>query len=188
MVERVEKHGLKVAAALARFIEVRALPGTGVSPDAFWQGFSDILHDLGPENRALLARREELQARIDAWHVARRGQSHDRDAYQAFLREIGYLLPEGPDFEIETAGVDPEIALIPGPQLVVPITNARYALNAANARWGSLYDALYGTDVIPEDGGAGRAGAYNPVRGARVIAYARDLLNRHCPRAGGDHS
>ncbi len=162
MVERVDRFGLQVASELAEFVETRVLPGTGVGNDRFWQGFSDILHDFGPENRALLARREELQQQIDAWHIARRGQSHDRDAYQAFLRDIGYLIPEGPDFEIDTVNVDPEIAPIAGPQLVVPITNARYALNAANARWGSLYDALYGTDAmgpLPAAPGMTRAGA-----------------------------
>ena len=143
MTKRVVKSGLQVDVRLADFLEQQALPGTGIEAGAFWAGFAAILGDLAPKNRALLARRDSLQAQIDAWHVARRGQPHDHAAYKAFLAEIGYLLPEGPDFQIDTANVDPEIARVPGPQLVVPITNARYALNAANARWGSLYDCLY---------------------------------------------
>lgn len=185
MVERVNRAELQVASELAQFIEARALPGTGVSANTFWHGLSDLLHELAPENRALLARREELQAQIDAWHIARRGRPHDRDAYQAFLREIGYLLEEGPDFQIDTANVDPEIAQIPGPQLVVPITNARYALNAANARWGSLYDALYGTDAMgPPPSGAG----YDKGRGARVVARTRVFLDETFPVAGLSHA
>lgn len=148
MADRKTLHGLQVDTTLARFVEDRALPGTGVAPDAFWAGLSALIHDLGPENRALLARREDLQAKIDAWHIAHRARPHDHEAYKAFLQEIGYLLPEGPDFQIATGPADPEIALVPGPQLVVPVTNARYALNAANARWGSLFDALYGTDAM----------------------------------------
>ncbi|MFZ9950626.1 MAG: hypothetical protein ACO3FX_13700, partial [Gemmobacter sp.] len=162
MVRRAE---LGVAAELAQFLEARVLPGTGVDPDRFWQGFSELVHDLGPDNRALLAERDALQAQIDAWHIAHRGQPHDHEGYKAFLERIGYLLPEGEAFTIDTASVDDEIARIPGPQLVVPITNARYALNAANARWGSLYDALYGTDAM---GSAPPAGGYERGRGARV--------------------
>ncbi|WP_343082203.1 malate synthase G [Ostreiculturibacter nitratireducens] len=178
MAGRVEKHGLQVDARLAEFIENAALHGTGVAADEFWKGFSAIVRDLGPKNRQLLAKRDQIQATIDAWHVERKGRPHDAEAYTEFLREIGYVLPEGPDFSIETANVDPEIAEIAGPQLVVPITNARYALNAANARWGSLYDALYGTDAL---GDAPKGGGYDPARGARVIAWAREFLDAALP-------
>lgn len=173
MGSREPRNGLQIAVELADFIESRALPGTGVSPDAFWSGLSRLVQELGPKNKALLAKRTEIQGRVDGWHLANKGQDHDADAYQAFLREIGYLVEEGEAFQIETANVDPEIALTPGPQLVVPITNARFALNAANARWGSLYDALYGTDAmgdLPEGSG------YDAERGARVIAWAKKHL------------
>ncbi|MFN7052296.1 MAG: malate synthase G, partial [Gemmobacter sp.] len=143
MAERIAKHGLQVDARLVDFVESRALPGTGIAADRFWAGLADAVTRLGPKNRALLDKRAALQTAIDDWHKARKGQAFDADAYESFLREIGYILPEGPDFAVETANVDPEIAMIPGPQLVVPVMNARYALNAANARWGSLYDALY---------------------------------------------
>ena len=182
MSDRVERQGLQVAAQLADFIEVNALPGTGVTADVFWTGLSELVHDLGPKNRALLARRKDLQTQIDAWHIARRGQEHDALAYEAFLREIGYLLEEGPDFSIDTANVDPEIATIAGPQLVVPITNARYSLNAANARWGSFYDALYGTDAL---GDLPTGKGYDAARGARVIARAKAHLDVAVPLAGG---
>ena len=181
MTQRVDRNGLQVAAVLAEFIETRALPGTGVAPADFWAGLARMVAELGPKNRALLERRAALQSQIDAWHVARRGQPHDPAAYEAFLREIGYLVPEGPDFRIETAQVDPEIATLPGPQLVVPITNARFALNAANARWGSLYDALYGTDAL---GDLPAGGGYDPARGARVVAWAKAHLDRAVPLAG----
>jgi malate synthase len=182
MTARVEKQGLQVAAEYADFIESSALPGTGVAVDTFWRGLSQLVHELGPENRALLAKREDLQGRIDGWHIEHRGQSHDADAYSAFLREIGYLLPEGDDFEIETQNVDPEIAHVPGPQLVVPITNARFALNAANARWGSLYDALYGTDAM---GDLPQGKGYDAARGARVVAWGRDFLDANFALASG---
>jgi malate synthase len=182
---RIERAGLQVESVLVRFLETEALPGTGIAPGHFWQGFADLLRDFAPQNRALLARREALQGQIDAWHVARRGQPHDHMAYKAFLAEIGYLLPEGPDFTIGTTAVDPEIARIPGPQLVVPITNARYALNAANARWGSLYDCLYGTDAM---GSPPPMGSYERGRGARVVARVRVFLDEAFPIAGTSHA
>ncbi len=179
---------LEVAASLVEFVRTDLSPGTGIDPDRFWDAFGAIVNDLDPRSRALLATRDDLQAQIDAWHTARRGQPHDRAAYEAFLRDIGYLAPEPDGVRVTTANVDPEIAEVAGPQLVVPVDNARYALNAANARWGSLYDALYGTDVIPTDGGAGRNGPYNPVRGDRVIAHARELFDRHVPLTAGSHA
>ncbi|MEQ9122166.1 MAG: malate synthase G, partial [Alphaproteobacteria bacterium] len=188
MTERTEAGGLAVAKPLYDFIEREALPGTGIDSDRFWTAFGDLIREMAPRNRALLEKRAALQAKIDDWHKARRGQPHDHAAYCAFLEEIGYLLPEGPDFAIDTPDVDAEIATMAGPQLVVPVMNARYALNAANARWGSLYDALYGTDAIPEDGGADRGGAYNPKRGARVIAWARDFLDRAAPLDDASHA
>ena len=182
MTERVEKHGLQVATELAQFIDEKALVGTGVSADTFWKGFADLVTEMGPRGRDLLQKREDIQAAVDDWHVANRGKPHDAVAYQAFLQELGYLVPEGPEFAIETASVDPEIATVPGPQLVVPITNARFALNAANARWGSLYDALYGTDALG-DLPAGKG--YDAERGARVIAWGRAHLDKVAPLADG---
>ncbi len=182
MTDFVNKAGLNVAAELATFVEDAALPGTGVSADAFWTGFSDIVHELGPKNRALLAKRSDIQAQVDAWHFARRGQDHDAVAYTDFLKKIGYLVPEGAPFSIDTANVDPEIAMLPGPQLVVPIMNARFALNAANARWGSLYDALYGTDAL---GDLPTGKGYNAERGSRVIAWARGHLDQAAPLVSG---
>ncbi len=179
--------GLRVSPALLAFVNDEAIPGTGVSPEAFWSGLGEMLRELGPANRALLNRRDELQACIDVWHRGHPARPIDAAAYQAFLREIGYLEPEPPDFQIETQNVDPEIAHIAGPQLVVPVTNARYALNAANARWGSLYDALYGTDAVSEDGGATRGRGYNKVRGERVIARARAFLDEAVPLASSSH-
>jgi malate synthase len=181
MTRRIERSALQVAEVMVRFIEERALPGSGVTAAAFWAGLSGLIRDLGPKNRALLATRESLQAQIDDWHRARKGQAIDARAYRSFLEEIGYLLPEGPDFTVETENVDPEIALIPGPQLVVPVTNARYALNAANARWGSLYDALYGTDAL---GDLPQGKGFDPARGARVVAWAKDFLDRAVPLSG----
>ena len=185
MTKRIDRAGLQVDAVLARFLEDEALAGTGIDAGTFWSGFAGLLAEFAPQNRALLARRDALQAKIDAWHLARRGQPHDHAAYKAFLTEIGYLLPEGPAFSIETTNVDPEVAQVPGPQLVVPITNARYALNAANARWGSLYDCLYGTDAM---GSPPPSGGYERGRGARVIARARVFLDEAFPIAGASHA
>jgi malate synthase len=183
----VQTGRLSVAQPLHAFVEREALPGTGISAAAFWSGLADLVHDFGERNRQLLDVRDGLQARIDAYHAGRIGQPLNLSDYESFLREIGYLLPQIDDFTIRTRNVDEEIAHIAGPQLVVPLSNARYALNAANARWGSLYDALYGTDAIPEDGGATRAGPYNPVRGERVVARGRALLDMAAPLAQGSH-
>jgi malate synthase len=187
MNNRIQCADLAVAPVLYEFIRDEALPGTGVEEEAFWHGLSDIAHDLAPANAALLERRDDLQRKIDAWHCAHRDQPHDQEAYEAFLREIGYLLPEGPDFVIQTANVDSEIATLAGPQLVVPASNARYALNAANARWGSLFDALYGTDAIAETPDTARGSSYNPARGAQVFAYAAGFLDKAAPLSDGRH-
>ena len=180
---RVEINGLKVDAALKRFVDEEALPGTGIEPARFWADFSAIANDLAPKNRALLAKRDAFQDKLDRWYRDN-GAPVDMVAYEGFLREIGYLLPEGPDFTVATENVDPEIAKVAGAQLVVPVMNARYALNAANARWGSLYDALYGTDAISEADGAEKGRGYNPVRGNKVIAWVRDFLDRSVPLDG----
>jgi malate synthase len=187
--DRTEAAGLQVATDLYRFIEDEALPasGTGLEPAAFWAGVAQIIADLTPVNRELLQRRNELQSAIDSWHQAHPGQPRDVAAYRAFLEGIGYLVPDPGPFQIGTEGVDREIATMAGPQLVVPVTNARFAINAANARWGSLYDAFYGTDAIPETDGATRAGAYNPVRGQRVIDTVRAFLDEAVPLAGASH-
>ncbi|MDQ7069515.1 MAG: malate synthase G [Rhodobacterales bacterium] len=185
MTRRLDKSGLQIDPNYVDFIENTALPGTGISPDCFWDGLAELVNDLGPKNRALLDRREELQQQIDQWHIDHKtdgtNAAHDETSYAAFLQDIGYLVPQGPDFEIDTQNVDPEIAKIAGPQLVVPITNARFALNAANARWGSLYDALYGTDAM---GDLPAVKSYDPARGARVITWGRAFLDDAVPLQG----
>ncbi len=188
MTSRTTVHGLQVDSALKRFIDEEVLPGTGVDAAAFWSGFDAIVRDLGPRNAALLAERDRLQAELDAWHKANPGPIRDAAGYRAFLEKIGYLVPVPQGTQATTTKVDAELAQQAGPQLVVPILNARYALNAANARWGSLYDALYGTDVIPETGGADKGPGYNEVRGAQVIAYARRFLDQAVPLAAGSHA
>ncbi len=188
MTERTSCERLQVASELHQFIEQEALPGTGLTPAAFWTGLDALVHELAPKNRELLAERDRLQAELDKWYRQHPGPIQDQSAYQAFLREIGYLQDAPADVSIKTDRVDIEITQQAGPQLVVPITNARYALNAANARWGSLYDALYGTDAISEADGATRAGAYNPVRGGKVIAFARQFLDESIPLAEGSHA
>ncbi|MCS0494104.1 malate synthase G [Ancylobacter sp. MQZ15Z-1] len=180
--------GLKVDSALVNFINDEAMPGTGVDAAVFWERFAGLVGTFAPRNKELLARRDELQAQIDAWNRAHRNKPIDPAAYEVFLAEIGYLLPEPEPFEVATDKVDDELARIPGPQLVVPVTNARYALNAANARWGSLYDALYGTDALPEDNGATRSGGFNPIRAQRVIERARIFLDESVPLAAGTHA
>ncbi len=188
MTERTQEGGLQIATSLHQLIANEIAPGTGIAPSHFWQQLESILTDLAPRNEELLRYRDALQAKIDQWHAERSGEVHDPVAYKAFLEEIGYLVPEGADFEITTDNVDTEIAEQAGPQLVVPVKNARFALNAANARWGSLYDALYGTDAIPETDGAEKGTGYNPVRGAKVIAFARAHLDQAMPLADGSHA
>ncbi|MCZ2498958.1 malate synthase G [Xylophilus sp. Kf1] len=188
MTDRTTSHRLQVATPLYRFIEDRVLPATGVDSGTFWKGFDAIVHDLSPRNAALLAERDRLQLALDDWHRAHPGPITDMPAYRAFLEEIGYLLPQPTGVRVTTNNVDAELAEQAGPQLVVPVLNARYALNAANARWGSLYDALYGTDAVSEADGATRAGGYNPVRGAKVIAFARRFLDEAVPLAGGSYA
>jgi malate synthase len=187
MTERTTAHRLQVATELHRFIEDRVLPGTGIRPAKFWKGFDAIVADLAPKNLALLAERDRLQSELDAWHGAHPGPIQDMPAYRAFLTRIGYLVPEPGKVKISTTQVDAELAKQAGPQLVVPVLNARYALNAANARWGSLYDALYGTDVISEADGCEKGRGYNPKRGAKVIEYARHVLDRTAPLRKGSH-
>jgi malate synthase len=187
MTDRTTLHGLQVATTLQRFVDEQVLPGTGVDTDAFWRGFADIVSDLAPRNIALLAERERLQAELDTWHKANPGPITNMLAYRSFLEQIGYLVPQPAEVQATTANVDDELALQAGPQLVVPILNARYALNAANARWGSLYDALYGTDAIPETDGCEKGPGYNEKRGAKVIAFARRVLDESAPLAQGSH-
>ncbi|MCB1755784.1 MAG: malate synthase G [Gammaproteobacteria bacterium] len=188
MPDRITAGNLQIASVLYELVENEIAPGLGVDTAVFWKNFSEILADLMPLNKALLSRRDELQAKIDEYHLARKGQKHDAADYKAFLKEIGYLLDEGEDFEITTDNVDAEIATIAGPQLVVPVSNARYALNAANARWGSLYDAVYGSDIIADEGGAEKQAAYNPVRGQKVVDFAMDFLDKAVPLVSGSHA
>jgi len=188
MTDRIEKSGLKVATELYDLVANEITPGTGIEADHVWGSLAQILDNLADKNQALLQKRDNLQAEIDAWHLARKGHALEAAEYHQFLKDIGYLLPEGDDFQIETSKVDDEIATIAGPQLVVPVMNARYALNAANARWGSLYDALYGTDAISEDDGATRSGGYNPVRGQKVIEFANNFLDQAVPLIGTAHA
>ncbi|WP_207062675.1 malate synthase G [Motiliproteus sp. SC1-56] len=184
---RVNKGGLQIDTALYDLITDEILPGTGVAPERLWAGFEAIVNQLGPRNRALLQTRDRMQERLDEWYRAHKGEPLDMPRYKAFLEEIGYLVAEGEDFTLGTRNVDDEIARIAGPQLVVPVNNARFALNAANARWGSLYDALYGTNVIDEADGCEKGGAFNPRRGAKVVAWAADFLDRSAPLAEGSH-
>ncbi len=187
MTARTQVHSLQVATELFRFVEDKVLPGTGVDSAKFWAGFDAIVNELAPKNAALLAERDRIQTEMDKWHAANPGPISDMAAYKAHLEKIGYMVPVPGDVKATTANVDAELALQAGPQLVVPILNARYALNAANARWGSLYDALYGTDAIPEEGGADKGKGYNPVRGAKVIAWARNFLDKAAPLEGASH-
>ncbi|OZC89707.1 malate synthase G [Rhodococcus sp. 06-418-1B] len=187
MTDRVSVGGLQVAQVLYDFVQNEALPGTGVDSAKFWSGVEAVITDLAPKNKALLGVRDEIQGKVDAWHGEHAGPNYDRSAYTAFLKEIGYLVDEPADFHITTSGVDTEITSTAGPQLVVPVLNARFAINASNARWGSLYDALYGTDAIPEDGGAEKGTSYNKVRGDKVIAFAREFLDEAAPLSSGSH-
>lgn len=188
MTQMNPRGGLQVAANLDQFVETEALPGTGIDSAAFWSGFDALVHELAPKNRALLAERDRLQTELDNWHRANPGPVRNLRAYRAFLEGIGYIVPAPAGVKATTANVDTEIAEQAGPQLVVPLSNQRYALNAANARWGSLYDALYGTDAIPDTNGAERQKSFNPVRGAAVIAYARKFLDEAAPLANGSHA
>ncbi len=180
--------GLKIATVLYDFVVNEALPGTGLDAGTFWEGFAALLGEFSATNKALMGKRDALQEKIDAWHIVHKGQTHDAAAYQAFLEQIGYLLPDPAPFAVDTANVDDEIAHIAGPQLVVPLTNARYALNAANARWGALYPTLYGTDAISEEDGAARTAGFNITRAKKVIARGCALLDASFPLATGSHA
>ena len=188
MTERLQNSGLQIEKTLHSFIGNDVLPGLGIEEDYFWNALAELVRDFGPKNRELLAKRDDLQEKIDAWHRENRDKPSDQAAYKAFLYEIGYLVPEGDDFSVATSNVDAEISTIAGAQLVVPLTNARYSLNAANGRWGSLYDALYGTDAISSDDGCEIIKGFNPKRGAKVIAWARDFLDQNAPLASGSHA
>ena len=187
MTPRVDRHGLKVAPTLDRFLTDEALPGTGIDPATLWKGFSEIVREFAPRNRQLLAERDRLQTELDRWHRANPGPIRDMRAYRAFLQGIGYLVPDPGRVRATTGNVDPEISEQAGPQLVVPVSNARYAVNAANARWGSLYDALYGTDVIADSGATAKGSGYSLARGKAVIARARAFLDATFPLAHGSH-
>jgi len=188
MAQYILSGSLKIAEVLYKFINEEVLPGTGINMDKFWKDVSDIVSEFSSKNLKLLKTRTALQKKIDAWHQEHQGQHFDEKSYKEFLREIGYLLNEGPEFSIETSQVDTEFSSVAGPQLVVPVTNARYALNAANSRWGSLYDALYGTDAIGEDVGVERNDLYNPVRGGKVIEWSKEFLDDVVPLTEGSHA
>ena len=188
MTETLKYGNLTVAKELDEFLKSEVVEGIGVDADHFWKSLETILDEFGPRNKELLQKREDIQDKIDQWHLSKKGEPHDQEAYISFLKEIGYLLEEGDDFEISTDNVDDEIKTIAGAQLVVPVMNARFSLNAANARWGSLYDALYGTDMISEEGGADRGGAYNPVRGDKVIEFSKNFLDETVALSSGSYA
>ena len=188
MSERTRYGNLQVSQELDNFLRNEVVPGIDVDPKEFWQSFEKILDEFGPRNRELLKKRTEIQKKIDEWHIERQGSDHNQQEYVSFLKEIGYLVDEGEDFKITTDNVDEEIKTVAGAQLVVPVMNARFSLNAANARWGSLYDALYGTDMISEEGGAERSGPYNPVRGDQVIKFAKNFLDESASLSDGSYS
>ena len=188
MTERVQVGGLKIAKVLYELVKNKITPDIGVDAEAFWTSFENILNDLSPVNKQLLSKRDDLQAKIDNWHLEDKNQPLDHQAYKAFLQDIGYLLPNGEDFQITTENVDVEIARVAGPQLVVPVMNARYALNAANARWGSLYDALYGSNVIAKTGETKITDSYNPVRGKHVVDFSMEFLDQSVALTHGHHA
>ncbi len=177
----INKNELKIDKTLFNFINEEVLPGTNIKPNDFWNRFAKVVHELAPINKKLIEKREKIQKQIDDWHLSNSKEKFDKSKYTQFLKSISYIVDEGDNFKIDTSNVDEEIAKIAGPQLVVPVDNARYALNAANARWGSLYDSLYGTDIIPETKGAVKGKTYNPIRGKKVIEYARNLLDKYIP-------